>query len=213
MPRGVYRSELAGVLSFEHPQDSMIHRDPPGEREAYERTVHRALRVALRLVPRAEAIEAAHEVASALIQAGHASADGNEPSDALVGTAVRNRLRNAWRADRRRADAEELHAQDRPHETPAWSKPDAVVEADELSRVISAAVLDMPDAMRRVFLLIRRDERSYHDVAKQLGVSPGTVHTHLSRANARLRDAVRRYRGEPEEGTSIGDPPMVSRNR
>jgi DNA-directed RNA polymerase specialized sigma24 family protein len=46
-----------------------------------------------------------------------------------------------------------------------------------------------------VFLLIRRDQRSYKEVAAQLGIAVGTVHTHLSRANASLREAVADFRG------------------
>jgi DNA-directed RNA polymerase specialized sigma24 family protein len=63
---------------------------------------------------------------------------------------------------------------------------------------VNATIADMPDTMREVFLLIRRDARSYKDAARRLGITVGTVHTHLSRATARLRDAVQRYRADGE---------------
>ena len=51
----------------------------------------------------------------------------------------------------------------------------------------------MPRAMRETFLLVRDEELSYKEAAARLGVSVGTVHTQLSRANALLRECIQRY--------------------
>jgi DNA-directed RNA polymerase specialized sigma24 family protein len=50
--------------------------------------------------------------------------------------------------------------------------------------------------MRSVFVLVREEELSYKETAARLGITVGTVHTQLSRANALLRDAVANYQSD-----------------
>jgi RNA polymerase sigma-70 factor (ECF subfamily) len=66
---------------------------------------------------------------------------------------------------------------------------------NELSRVIAAAVADLPPRCRDVFLMLRRDELSHREVAATLGISPKTVEIHMTRALTAIRAAVARWRG------------------
>ncbi len=140
-------------------------------------------------------MEVAHDVAISLIErhsTGPADPDTGDSFDALVRRAVTNRLRNLWRGSQRRAAAERVHHEERSRPDGSQS-PQAHLEANELSHVVQRAIADMPDIMRRVFLLVRHHEMSYREVAARLGIAIGTVHAHLSRANVRLRQAVDDY--------------------
>jgi RNA polymerase sigma factor (sigma-70 family) len=148
----------------------------------------RALHHAECYVAADQAREIAHDVASEMAQlpAGNAT-------PALIYVAVTSRLRDHWKMSKRRAIAEGKYQQMQCGVTPAWAIPDAGVEYDELHRRITRVLEDMPNAMRKVFLLVRDEELSYKQVAEQLGIGTGTVHTQLSRANALLRECVARY--------------------
>jgi RNA polymerase sigma factor (sigma-70 family) len=176
------------------PAPGMNDQAPPTfESGRYEDVVARAMTYALRLLPREEARELAHDVAVELVR----SPDASALSGPVVYLAVTRRLRNAIRAARRRSTREQAYLQSN-NGTPAWVRPDADLEARELRDRLRDAVAEMPASMREIFLLLREQEVSYKEVADRLGVSVGTVHTQLSRAAARLRECVRRYEaGEP----------------
>jgi RNA polymerase sigma-70 factor (ECF subfamily) len=168
-------------------------------RRIYEEAMARAVILASRRLPSEQAFELAHDVASQLVQAGATGPDhprDGHTFDALIRRAVSFRLRDRWRAGTRRTAAEQFHGEERGSTTPAWAAPDAVVEARELSDMVDVAIADMTPVMRDVFLAIRRDELSYKQAAARLGIAVGTVHAHLSRANARLRQAFEDYHND-----------------
>jgi RNA polymerase sigma factor (sigma-70 family) len=170
----------------------------PEARRLYEDVVVRAMRHAAQRVDRAEAVEVAHEVACELLQrrlSGADDPDDERSFEGLVFRAVSNRLHNVRRAANRRDTAARVHHDERVRAPRAWGEPDRQLEVDELTRVIEATVAEMPPAMRETFLLVRHDGLSYSDAAERAGVGVGTVHTHLARASARLRDAIARYEG------------------
>lgn len=69
---------------------------------------------------------------------------------------------------------------------PDSESPERIVAArEELSR-LEAALQAMPAARRQVFVLIRLEEKSYREVAAQLGISESSVWGHLDRALAAL---------------------------
>jgi RNA polymerase sigma-70 factor (ECF subfamily) len=160
-------------------------------RRLYDGAHERAMGFAERYLPRAQALEIAHDVAIEIHRL---------PSDRVTGTliwiAVTSRLRNFWRATQRRAAAEGAYHEMWAGATSTWAQPGAEMEARELQTRIEAAVAAMPPAMRDVFVLVRGRELSYREAAARLGVSVGTVHTQLSRANALLRECVARYHAD-----------------
>jgi len=162
-------------------------------RRIYLDALERAMRHAAAHVSRDEAAEIAHHVASVV-----ARRQGDAPNnvDAFIHRAVLNRVREIWRAGKRRFATEASWESERAAVAPAWTQPGSNLESRELHRVIETAVAALPDVRRQVFLLVRRDHKTYKEVATQLGIRVGTVHTHLSRANAALREAVADYRDE-----------------
>jgi RNA polymerase sigma-70 factor (ECF subfamily) len=162
--------------------------DPPEPRRRYEVLVQRAMRYAVRLLPRDQAFEIAHEVAVELL---------DQPPSQISGTIiylrVTSRVRNAWRSNARRASLDAAWLESRPGSLPSWAQPGAELEAEELHERIRETLVAMPASMRETFLLVREEELSYREAAERLGVSVSTVHTQLSRANALLRKCVEQY--------------------
>ncbi len=116
----------------------------------------------------------------------------------LIYRAVTRRLFDLGRAARRRTAAERLHQTERPAIAPAWTQPDVHLETRELAHLIDMTIAAMPDAMRRVFILVRHEELSYKEAATRLGIGVGTVHTQLSRANTLLRETIEHYRASAD---------------
>jgi RNA polymerase sigma-70 factor (ECF subfamily) len=174
-------------------------------RRIYLDALERAVRHAAVHVPRDEALEVGHQVAASLVRRCAAAAEEGpvQSIDAFVHRAVLNRLRELWRARRRRTAAEQLYHNEHSAVAPAWTQPGANLESRELHQTIETAIAALPETRRQVFLLIRRDQRSYKEVAAQLGIGVGTVHTHLSRASASLRAAVADFR-RGEQPRTIG---------
>ena len=70
------------------------------------------------------------------------------------------------------------------------------LEAVELKAKIDAAIQQLPEKCRVVFLLSRQEEMSYADIANHLGISIKTVENQIGKALKLLRQAVAGYRGE-----------------
>jgi RNA polymerase sigma-70 factor (ECF subfamily) len=67
---------------------------------------------------------------------------------------------------------------------------DADVEHAEFETVIDETVDAMPARCRTVWLLAHEQDMSYNEIAQTLGIAPGTVRRHMSRAQELLRDAL-----------------------
>jgi RNA polymerase sigma-70 factor (ECF subfamily) len=66
---------------------------------------------------------------------------------------------------------------------------------EEARRVLDRAVAELPAEQRAVFVLRAVEEMSYDEIARALGLSPGTVMSRLFRARRRLLQAVAPYLG------------------
>ena len=165
------------------------------ERQTYETAYERAKRYALRHVSADQASEVAHDVAVAMVKrfVARGRLEEERSLSALIYRSVINRLIDHHRAGNRRAAAELTHANE-VDAAREWADPVAVMEADELAEVMREAIINMPPGMARVFLLVRDHDRTYKEVAAELGIGVGTVHTQLSRAYALLRDRINQYR-------------------
>ena len=80
--------------------------------------------------------------------------------------------------------------------SPVRCEPKAVLELIDLGRGIAK----LPDAQRRVLLLIGLEEMSYEQTAKILGVPVGTVRSRLGRAREALRRLTDHEPGTPTTG-------------
>jgi len=67
------------------------------------------------------------------------------------------------------------------------------VDFKQLSDDIDKAVAELPEQMRRIFLLCRQEELKYAEIAHQLALSIKTVETQMSRAMIKLRQRLSNY--------------------
>lgn len=63
------------------------------------------------------------------------------------------------------------------------------IEAIDIKRVFRPTLLAMPPRMRRIFLMSRLRQQTYHEIARQLGITDKVVERDMSRALARCRRA------------------------
>lgn len=77
--------------------------------------------------------------------------------------------------------------EDSPLEIPDEAHlPETELEKKELQSEISAAVCDLPEEYRKIFIMREFDGLSYEEIAKSLCISQGTVKSRLSRARKRI---------------------------
>jgi RNA polymerase sigma-70 factor (ECF subfamily) len=70
------------------------------------------------------------------------------------------------------------------------AQPDAGFRRKRVLQRLEAAINDLPPLYRTIMLLRIRDEMSYDEISKALGVSMGTVMSRIARARHRLREAL-----------------------
>ena len=68
----------------------------------------------------------------------------------------------------------------------ATPKQEDALVADDMLRRYEAAIAEMPERTRMVFLLHRADDLTYRQIAKRLGVKLWTVEYHMKRALTHL---------------------------
>ena len=73
----------------------------------------------------------------------------------------------------------------------ADSDPESISEARETTKIVEAAIAQLPQGLREVLLLSRYQGLSGREIASALGISEGAVKVRLFRALAQLRAALR----------------------
>jgi RNA polymerase sigma-70 factor (ECF subfamily) len=146
------------------------------------------LRFFERRVDRSEAEDLVQDVFVRLSRRG--DLDRIEKLGGYVFETAANVLRDRGRRRRvREADRHELFDGNR-HGGEDFAA-DRVVEGQERLRRAGAALLELPERTRNVFVLRRMEGLRYQDVAVRLGISVSAVEKHMARAVAhlmRLRD-------------------------
>ena len=66
----------------------------------------------------------------------------------------------------------------------------------DLKQRLAAAIAALPEGYRTVFLLHDAEGYTHEEIGEVLGVQPGTSKAQLSRARAKLRDALQAFAGE-----------------
>lgn len=91
------------------------------------------------------------------------------------------------RARRRHVRAADAHdAFDGERHAGVDFSPDRVLDGRERLRQVSAALLELPERTRHVFVLRRLEGMRYNDIANQLGITVSAVEKHMHRAIAFL---------------------------
>jgi RNA polymerase sigma-70 factor, ECF subfamily len=82
-------------------------------------------------------------------------------------------------------------------EPPSAATPEDLLLRDELDEAVRRAIARLPARCRAIFVLRRRDQMSYREIAARLGVSLGTVKSQMWRATLRLREQLAPYLAGP----------------
>lgn len=62
--------------------------------------------------------------------------------------------------------------------------------ANEMRSGVERVIAGMPEQRRKVYTLSREEGLSYSEIAERLGISPGTVHSHMKVALREIRDVL-----------------------
>lgn len=112
-----------------------------------------------------------------------------ELTTAYLFTAARNRALKHIR-HRRVVEGYEERAAVWPEQAPGA---DEEVRRRETAEAIEEAIAELPDRCREIFLLSRRQNMSYAEIATALGISVKTVEVQMWRALRRLRESLAPY--------------------
>jgi RNA polymerase sigma-70 factor (ECF subfamily) len=124
--------------------------------------------------------------------------DTRGPRDAIrltkpyLYTATRN---GALKYLRHRRVTEAWITRVKSEEPPTAESPSDLYLQHELEGIVDRAIAELPARCREVFLLRRRDQLSYEEIAARAGVSLGTVKSQMWRAAMMIRQRVTPYLG------------------
>lgn len=79
--------------------------------------------------------------------------------------------------------------------TTPWNSPEAEVLSDELEDMIEAAIADLPEKYRTVFVLSAVQKLSYQEISEIVERSLASVKSDIHRARVAVRDRVKKYLG------------------
>ena len=81
---------------------------------------------------------------------------------------------------------------------PALDEPDPsqVVQLDEVSKLISDTLQQLPERTREIFRLNRQEGLKYREIARKLSISEKTVEANMGKALKALRNSMQRYEQE-----------------
>jgi len=82
-------------------------------------------------------------------------------------------------------------------ETPPSDTPEDLCLRGELDDAVQDAIAELPARCRAVFVLRRREQLSYREIATRLGIGLGTVKSQMWRATLRLRAKLGPYLALP----------------
>jgi RNA polymerase sigma-70 factor (ECF subfamily) len=105
-------------------------------------------------------------------------------------TSLKNKVLNAIRAELVRNNYQQHMLTGNSSYQPDAA---ATLQLKELQAQIDASFADMPEKCREVFYLSRKEQLSYQDIAKRLGISVNTVEKHMVKALKILRSRLKEY--------------------
>lgn len=105
-------------------------------------------------------------------------------------TSLKNRILNLFRSQK--VKERYIHLQ-KSKTDEAGENVDELLEYKEFSRMIDNEIHSLPEKMREIFLLSRKQGLSIEEIASQLSLSPQTVKNQISSALKRLRVRLDNY--------------------
>lgn len=107
---------------------------------------------------------------------------------AYLKRAVLNRTLNHLRDNRKWSTEERM-----PELADQEFDPTENMRAEELQKRVDAAIDELPERCRMVFVLSRYEELSYRDIATELGIAEKTVENQVSKALKYLRERLQPF--------------------
>jgi RNA polymerase sigma factor (sigma-70 family) len=167
-----------------------------------------ARRIARRLVARHSADDVAHDVVlDCLVRLRTGQWRVGTTLEQLVGGMVRNKSLDARRRAAHRRALGPQYGAERDEAPPSWMQPDALLEERENEIRLRRALGELPAQCRAAFVLVRTEEATYREAAKQLGISVGLLAKHVRNAERHLAARLLGRRGWNDT------PPSVLRRR
>lgn len=128
----------------------------------------------------------------------HANIDPGQPIESYLLTAVRNRSINALKTMRRRPQNAMPDILEEEAEMLATvfvddNQPAKILMSRELEEKVHEAIELLPDECRTVFMKSRFEQKSYKEIAQDLGISVNTVKYHIKHSIALLQDSLSGY--------------------
>lgn len=118
-----------------------------------------------------------------------ATIDPNKPLKSYLFSSVKNRCLNYIR-DHKKFSSQLLDTEIANFETPFEQDG---IEISELQEKIDKAIHNLPEKLKRVFLLSRFEELKYREIAEKLDISQKTVEAQMSKALKILREELKDY--------------------
>lgn len=163
--------------------------DPAAERELYDAHVDRVYRLAYRMTGDSNQAEEYTQEAFIRVYDKLGSFRGEAALSTWITSVALSVVLNGMRSARRRRDREhDLEQADRIITVERRADPD-------LKERLRAAINELPEGYRTVFLMHDVEGFTHQEIADSLGVQEGTSKANLSRARARLRVALADFAG------------------
>lgn len=168
----------------------MVRGEPSAQRQLYDAHVDRVYRLAYRMA--GDDDTARDFTQETFIRAFQRMATFRGDSSiatwlhSIAVSVVLNGLRSVKRFDKRRASADE-----------GLSVPSSTREAEpDLKLRLAHAISALPDGYRMTFVMHDVEGFTHEEIGAAMGVQPGTSKAQLSRARAKLREALADFAGE-----------------
>jgi RNA polymerase sigma-70 factor (ECF subfamily) len=199
MMRGAGRPRAEPGRSIGEPSDEeLARRVQDGEREALEQLVRRYLRpihavTASYLAEQADVEDAAQETFLRAIE-GIAGYQPTRPFAPWLYQIARNVARDRLAANARgRMDPLPLGEVESP-----GPDPELAMEHTEIRQLVEAAIGDLPEQQRTAFRLHDVEGYETSEIARIMGLTAGTIRSHVHYARRALRVALASRLGEPK---------------
>ncbi|HEY5218544.1 MAG TPA: sigma-70 family RNA polymerase sigma factor [Gemmatimonadaceae bacterium] len=141
------------------------------------------------ILPSDDADDLAQDMALSILQrlhAGHPIGKAREAGD-LLPTIVKRRALDALRQRERREERDTQYARDYEETGRGVVCPDAEFEEGEWAALRERVLAELPEAVRRAYVLVREEHATYRCAAEELAVSQSSVRWSVSRAQRQLR--------------------------
>ena len=112
--------------------------------------------------------------------------------DNYIFLAVKNQSFTYLKKNKHRAILDSIH-QKEDYILPDYKNPENSLLSDELFRLVSKVVNDLPPKRKAIFQLVKEEGKKYKEVAEILGISIKTVELQMSLALKLLRKSVKEY--------------------